>query len=385
MRRVAGKPSSFFSMVIGEITTERVPFYARHDKVLVTDSLDLGCMGYLAILSPASPRDIFFLPHMVGDISAADLSVIKHGDIVSVSGEGEILIVWEMSSHQNSLMLTEACDCLCKMCPQPPQKHDSTPFKAAERTLELLKGKNVGNICLTGGEPTLVPENFLSILRQCHTNSPNAQISILTNAKTFASEKFTKEVASATTANDIFCVSLHSDVDSIHDEIVGRKGSYNETQAGIYNLAKNRIGIEIRHVISKLNYERLSEFAEHMYRYFPFCYHYAFMSMEVHGLASKNAELVYVDPIEYREHLRKAVLILHKRGLHVSIYNTPLCLCHEDVRRFSRASISAWKNIWADVCAMCSAQEVCCGFFSTSIMPISPHIAPICGPPGDAL
>ena len=364
-------------MVIGEVTTARVPFYARHDKVLVTDSLDLGCMGYLAILSPAPPRSRFFLPHMVGDICAEDLTAIKHGDLVSVSGEGEILIVWEMGSHQNSLMLTEACNCLCMMCPQPPKKHDPVLFKAAERTLELLKGKDIGNICLTGGEPTLLFEHFLSILRKCHVHNPNAQVSILTNAKIFASEKRAKELASASTTNDIFCVSLHSDIDSIHDEIVGRQGSYNETQAGIYNLAKNRINIEIRHVITKLNYERLLEFAEHMYRYFPFCCHYAFMSMELHGIANKNIEHVYVDPIAYREQLRKAVLALHKRGLHVSIYNTPLCLCHEDVRSFSRASISAWKNIFADACAMCSAKEACCGLFHTSAIPISLHITPI--------
>jgi len=99
--------------------------------------------------------------------------------------------------------------------------------------------------------------------------------------------------------------------------------------------------------------------------------------MEIHGIACENIEAIYVDPYDYKEQLRKAVLALHRRGLHVSIYNTPLCICHEDVRRFSRASISAWKNIWADTCAICLAKETCCGFFSTSVMPISTHITPI--------
>lgn len=364
-------------MAIGEVTTERLPFYARHDKVLVTEKLDLGCMGYLAILSPAPPQGKFFLPHMVGDICAEDLAAIKHGDIVSVSGDGEILVVWETGSHQNSLMLTESCNCLCKMCPQPPQKHDPALSTAAIRTLDLLKGKSVGNICITGGEPTLIPENFLSILRKCHEEHPEAQVSILTNAKKFASEPFAKKVASAATENDLFCVSLHSDIDSIHDDIVGRRGSYNETQEGIYNLARNQCRIEIRHVITRDNHTRLLEFAEHMYRYFPFCSHYAFMSMETHGIARENIEHVYIDTIEYKEQLRKAVLALHMRGLHVSIYNTPLCLCHEDVRPFSRASISSWKNVWGETCAACSVKDACCGFFSTSAIPISSHVNPI--------
>jgi len=364
-------------MVIGEATTEKVPFYARHDKILITDKLDMGCMGYLAILLSAPTQGSFFLPHTVGDLCAEDLSAIKNGDIVSVSGDGEIFVFWETGSRQNSLMLTESCNCLCMMCPQPPQKHDPALFRAALRTLDLLKGKHVGNICITGGEPTLVPENFLSILQKCHQDHPNAQVTILTNAKKFASTSFTKEVASVATANDLFCVSLHSDIDSIHDEIVGKHGSYVETQKGIYNLAKNQINIEVRHVITKKNYTRLHEFADHMYRYFPFCYHYAFMTMEIHGLASENIEYIYIDPDEYKDQLRKAVLFLHKRCLNVSIYNTPLCLCHEDVRMFSRKSISTWKNIWNNECIMCSSKDTCCGFFSTSTIPISNHIIPI--------
>lgn len=377
MRSITGQSSSAFDMVVGEVTTERLPFYARHDKILITQQFDLGCMGYLAILSPELPRNTFFLPHAVGGICNEDFSTIAHGDIVSVSGSGEVNVVWEINSHQNSLMLTEACNCRCQMCPQPTQKHDPALFQAALRTLTLLKGKEIKNICITGGEPTLHTENFLSALRKCHADHPSAQINILTNAKKIADEGFAQRVASASTVNDIFCVSLHSDIDSIHDDIVGRRGSYAETQRGIYNLAKSHISIEIRHVITKANYNRLLEFAEHMYRYFPFCVHYAFMTMEMHGVASENADSVYIDPMEYQEQLRKAVLSLHKRGLHVSIYNTPLCYCHEDVRPFSRASISSWKNIWLDACAACAVKNNCSGFFSTSSIPLSNRVFPI--------
>lgn len=377
MRKITGQSSSFFTTIIGEVTTERVPFYARHDKVLVTDKIDRGCMGYLAILSPAPPQNNFFLPQIVGGICAEDIPMVKHGDIVSVSGNGEILVLWETDSQQNSLMLTEACNCLCRMCPQPPQKHDPALFQVALRTLQLLKGKRVEHICITGGEPTLFPDNFLAILSKCHADHPDANISVLTNAKKFSDETLTKAIASAVSSKDMFCVSLHSDIGSVHDEIVGRRNSYNETQEGIYNMAKNRIPVEIRHVITKLNYTRLPEFAEHMYRYFPFCSHYAFMSIEVHGLASENVESIYIDPGEYKELLRKAVLALNKRGLNVSIYNTPLCLCHEDVRSFSRRSISSWKNIWLDACSDCSVKEKCCGFFSTSAIKFSHCISPI--------
>lgn len=376
MFRIVGQASSPFAAVIGEITTERVPFYDRHDRILLTNKIDMGCTGYLAVFSTAPPENKFFLPYMVGKINGDDMVHLKHGDIASVSGTGEVFILWEKDSQQNSLMLTEACNCRCIMCPQPPKKHDPALFNVAVRTLDLLKGKSVANICITGGEPTIISDSFLKILYRCHTEHPKAQISILTNAKKFSDSVFAREVAKLSQGNDIFCVSLHSDIAEIHDNIVGVPGSYDETSAGVYNLARYCIPVEIRHVVTKQNYTRLCEFSEHMYRYFPFCAHYALMSMEICGLANDNMDSIYIDPADYKSELRKATLALYKRGLHVSIYNTPLCLCHEDIRVFSRQSISSWKNIHIDECSTCKEKDNCCGFFSTSSVRSS-HIAPI--------
>ena len=376
MLRIVGQSSTSFKTVIGEVTTQRVPFYERHNRVLLTDKIDMGCMGYLALISSAHSENKFFLPHMVGDISNNDMPLFKQGDIVSIADTGEILFLWEKDSTQNSLMLTEACNCRCIMCPQPPKKHDPALFTAAIRVLDLLKGKSVSNICITGGEPTVLADNFFKILHRCHTEHPEAQVSILTNAKKFSDATFAKELSKLPLGNDIFCVSLHSDIPEIHDDIVGVKGSYDDTQAGIYNLAKYRVPVEIRHVVTKRNYARLPEFAEHMYRYFPFCIHYALMSMEVCGVANDNIDAIYMEPSGYKEELRKAALVLHKRGLHVSVYNTPLCLCHEDIRSFSRQSISSWKNSFVDECSTCKKQNECCGFFSTSSV-LSSHISPI--------
>lgn len=319
MLRVVGQPSSNFAAIIGEVTTRRLPFYERHDKVLFTDKIDMGCVGYLAILTAASAENKFILPHMIGGISSNDSPLFKHGDIVSVSGTGEVLVLWEKDSDQNSLMLTEACNCCCVICPQPPKKHDPALVKAAHRILDLLKTRPVANICMTGGEPTIVADDFLNLLHRCHVEHPAAQINILTNAK---------------------------------------------------------LPVEIRHVVTRQNYRRLPEFAEHMYRYFPFCAHYALMSMEVCGTANVNVDSVYIDPVEYKLEMRKAALALHKRGLHVSVYNTPLCLCHEDIRAFSRQSISSWKNNFVEECSTCRGRDECCGFFSTSSVR-SNHISPI--------
>jgi His-Xaa-Ser system radical SAM maturase HxsC len=371
-----GEAVAAFPPIIGEICAERVPFYKRHDKILVSNDIDMGCLGYAAIITTQKPYKSSILPHIVGGISETDLAEIKSGDIVSLEDTGSINILWEEASDQNVLLLTEACNCRCKMCPQPPHPHVDQHYMTANRILDLLKRKMVKSFCLTGGEPTIVEDNFINVLSRCHMEHPEACVYILTNGKIFADDDFTQRTALIASIKDLFCVSLHSDIDAIHDDLVGSNGSYVKTQTGIYNLARRNIAIEIRHVITQSNYRRLLEFAGHIYRYFPFCRHIAFMTLELYGLAKDNYDEIYIDPIMYKDELRKAVLALSRRGMNVSIYNTPLCLCHNEVMSFARKSISSWKNNFNQICAPCAQQENCCGFFSTSFKAVSNSLKP---------
>ncbi len=358
-----GKASSAFKTILGCVTKAAKPFYERAKYIYVTDTVDRHCLGYKACITSGNKGNIFS-PDTIFDV--LNTEKINEGDIVRMTNDGLITVLWEMQSQQNALFMTEACNCRCLMCPQPPKQHDTVHYETAKYILDLLKHKEIENICLTGGEPTLKKEAFLEILERCVIEHPRAAISILTNGKTFADKDFVKEIAKTATENVIFCVSLHADIDTLHDEIAGVYDSYRLTQLGIYNLASYGLNIEIRHVVSKLNYQRIYHFAEQMYNYFPFCVHYAFMGMEVCGEAEKNRDRIYIDYLHYMEELEKAVLFLNRRGLQVSVYNIPLCLCGNDVQEFARQSISGWKNIFLPVCERCTKKESCSGFFSTS-------------------
>ena len=115
----------------------------------------------------------------------------------------------------------------------------------------------------------------------------------------------------------------------------------------------------------------LPRIALHLANYIPFCVHYVFMGMEIHGLAIKNFDQINIFPNEYIDYLRNAVLLMQRRGLNVSVYNVPLCMCHKDIWKFAKKSISDWKNIHQMECQKCSVINECCGFFGTSsILPI---------------
>jgi hypothetical protein len=115
-----------------------------------------------------------------------------------------------------------------------------------------------------------------------------------------------------------------------------------------------------------MNYKRLPQLAEYIYFNFPFVYQIAFMQMEPIGNALDNIEKLWIDPIDYNEELENAIKILHYRDLHVSIYNSQLCILSEKMRKFAVKSISEWKNIYVDDCEECILKPDCPGFFASS-------------------
>ena len=245
------------------------------------------------------------------------------------------------------------------------------------RVLKLAEPENTKQIGITGGEPTLAKKQLFCILEYCRDNYPDATISLLSNGKKFSSFEFTKQIAEINHPNLIFCISLCSDTDTEHDRLVGAKGSFYETIAGLHNLALFKQKIELRTVIHRLNYKRLPQLSEFYYRNFPFVIHIALMGMEVTGLCLENIDELWIDPFEYRDILREAIIQNNRRLMNVSIYNIPLCLIDKDVWSFSRQSISPWKNVYLPICDSCGVKDNCCGIFSTSGGWQSKNIKPV--------
>lgn len=362
MKTINGR-SGIASAIHGEVTFQPHPFYRRNRFILVTNTVGIHCLGYKACITLHCKKSFFYPDFFV--VSEESFAELNEGDYVFLL-QDTAKILWDINSNQNSFLLTESCNCACKMCPQPPKKHDEQLFFISEKILDSLRGKTISDIGITGGEPTILGKKFIYFLDRCSKEHPEAHISILTNAKTFSNIDFSLQTMQAASNKTIFCVSLHSDIDTVHDKIVGIQKSHAQTEKGIYNLALAGAKIEIRHVITKMNYKDLERFSEYLYAYFPFAVNYAMMGMEVCGDAKKNIEVIYASPNEYRFELEKAVQFLYRRGLPVSVYNIPLCLCEGSIRIFAKQSISTWKNAYIEKCEKCVMKNKCSGFFTTS-------------------
>ena len=274
---------------------------------------------------------------------------------------------FEIDSNSNVLFVTDQCNNHCVMCCQPPKMRDDIEYYF-KRNVALIKSapKETKNVCITGGEPTLAGDKLFELIHIVREELPDTDIQILSNGRAFTDHSFTHRLKEIGGEKIFVGVPLHSDYAGDHDRIAGIKGAFTETMLGIYNLADEGIPIELRIVINKMNYQRLPLMAEFIFKNLYFVGWTAWMAMEDTGYATKNAQHIWIEPIDYIPLLCRAVKFLFEWDMPTSIFNIPLCLLPDDYHHFAAQSISDWKTKYLDDCDACVLKEKCCGLFATS-------------------
>lgn len=277
---------------------------------------------------------------------------------------------FRIDSNDNTLFTTTRCNNNCIMCCQPPLNNDDIE-ELFERNIAIIDRapKDIPIVGISGGEPTLLGDRLIDLIKHIRQTLPDSDIHILSNGRNFKDIDYTHRVVEAADDKLFVGIPLHSDYYRDHDIIAGAKESYNETMAGIFNLAALGVAIELRIVINKLNYMRLPQMADFIQKNLPFVAWTAFMAMEHIGHAVSNERNIWIEPIDYAYQLEKAVLTLAQWRKEVAVYNVPLCLIPESIHPYAQKSISDWKNKYLPECDQCSLKSKCCGLFATSQKP----------------
>jgi His-Xaa-Ser system radical SAM maturase HxsC len=366
--------------IIGRIVQTETTPEARPDSILLTqflrnDSDYSGYAGILAINEINSIGHFSKLPSALGIIQSEHS--LTNGDVVAIQPSGIVRVLYRPKSIHNDLFVTQRCNSRCIMCSQPPTESDDSDLLAVNLRIIELADKSTTALGITGGEPTLLKEDLLKIIAYCNHHLPHTQLHLLTNGRLLRHEVYARQLAAVAHPNVTVAVPLYSDIDSEHDYIVQARNGFEQTVLGILNLARYKIPIELRVVIHKLNFLRLPQLAEFIYRNLPFACHVALMALEPIGLAATNIQKLWIDPVEYGTQLSAATRFLAMRGINVSIYNHQLCTVPEDVRHFCRQSISDWKMAYLPSCERCFCKSSCGGFFESALpRHHSAHIKP---------
>jgi His-Xaa-Ser system radical SAM maturase HxsC len=363
--------------VIGKVSREPLSLDQRATRILVTakppeNPEDLA--GYSGFLTTAK-----LAPHVRSIPAVSSLTEIDHlrtDDIVVIEpNNGFIRTLYRPDSNHNIIFTTQRCNSNCLMCSQPPQDRDDAEAMA-QRNLQLIRliDSPPRRLVITGGEPTLLGERLFDIIAALRDKFPETYLHMLTNGRIFAWSAFTARLAKLKHPNFMLGIPVYSDDSTIHDYVVQAPGAFDQTVIGLQQLARFGVRVEIRVVLHAITVPRLLHLAEYIYRNLTFAEHIALMGLENIGYAPRNMDKLWIDPHDYQDLLESAVEFLATRGMNVSIYNHQLCVLRKSLWKFSRKSISDWKNLYLDECDSCGVRDDCGGFFKWATKLHSAHI-----------
>jgi His-Xaa-Ser system radical SAM maturase HxsC len=316
----------------------------------------------------------------------SELSYLLAGDIVRVNElAGEMRVLYRRNSRHNVLFFTDRCNSRCLMCSQPPRVVDDGYL--VDDILEAipLMSPDTQELCITGGEPTLLGPKLLDVIRSVKRYLPRTALHMLTNGRLFTETTLARDLAAIDHPNFMLGIPLYSDIASRHDFVVQARGAFDETVRGIMKLKQANHKIEIRFVIHKQTVDRLPHTARFIARNIPFVDQVALMGLEMMGFTKSNLDALWIDPFDYQPALAEAVRELDLSHINVLIYNHQLCVLDKRVWPFARRSISDWKNIYMPECNDCGVRENCGGFFASAILRHSRHIKRLNATPGREL
>lgn len=162
-----------------------------------------------------------------------------------------------------SLRLGYSCNNNCVMCFFTDKLGTfDMSTEEAKKNILLAKKENVGNLLITGGEPTM-RKDFLNLLSYAiELGVPD--IEVQTNGRMFYYREFTQRVAEIE-RGDIrlrFLIPVYGDNEKLHDSITRSSGSFSQTVKGIKNLLGYGQTVFTKTVILKPNYKHIPEIAK---------------------------------------------------------------------------------------------------------------------------
>ncbi len=236
---------------------------------------------------------------------------------------------------------TYICNERCIFCPCSEEgTHDRPSLTYTEicRAIdEAIEKKQIENVCLSGGEPSLHPD-FFDIVK--YISEKNLKFSLLTNAIKLSNPEFVEKLGlCCDLKNADITIAFHSHIPQKHDELTQHKDSFNLSLRGAMNLIEKGAKFSVKNNIVNYTYKDLPDYVDWVYQTFPENVTLLFANIDVNGVALKNKNLVNVHFKESMPFLQAAldkVIEAREKGnkRNVKIFTTPLCLIDPYYWRF---------------------------------------------------
>jgi len=205
---------------------------------------------------------------------------------------------------------------------------------------------------LTGGEPTIMSK-FFRILKYAKEKDPKMNVFIVSNGRMFYYRKFAEKVASIGLKNLKIGIAIYGHDKSTHEAITRIPGSFHQTEKGIKNLLELMIPVELRIIISRLNYKKLEDIARYIARDFRGVNRVVFINMKYTGNA-------YIHRKALAPYAEKAADILMQNRIEVKLFHFPLCVIKREYWNLAKGVTKQESELmFVETCKKCTKKDEC--------------------------
>jgi hypothetical protein len=125
-----------------------------------------------------------------------EMDYLDDGDVLAVELQRPaVRVLYRRNSQHNSFLLTERCNHYCLMCSQPPKDVDDDWIVDELFQAIPLVSPETRSLGFTGGEPTLLGDRFLRLVRDMRDHLPATSLHILSNGRRFVDPQFARAYA----------------------------------------------------------------------------------------------------------------------------------------------------------------------------------------------
>lgn len=298
--------------------------------------------------------------------NAEKLGLCENYDVLFINDIGNGWTHFSNEKDDNPLILTQRCNSNCKMCPTPEGVRKKDNALTIEDNIDSIKyiPNDACHLTITGGEPFLVGERIFDLFQEIKTRLPYTDCLLLTNGRALGYTPFADKLCDTAPRYLVVGIPLHGYNSETHDGITQSYGGFEQTVAGIKNLIYRGFNVELRLVISKLNYQFIDKICEMIVKEFPNTTSVKFMGLEMLGNAAKNVDDVWIPYRTAFEYSKEGIKNLVYNGISVGIYNFPLCAVDRSFHLICQRSISGYKIRYPEKCARCRKMQDCGGLFA---------------------
>lgn len=355
--------------IIGKIIKNKnVEEKESYIQVLDNKNINLYQKGYKGYIFEKKPQNIE-LDRINYCYEIENYETLLNYDVVEIINNKNIRVLYRDDSEDNAIVVTNQCNSNCIMCPDADSIRNTKENPSIKKILEHIRciPDDTEHITITGGEPGILKENLITILKECKEYLPNTDFLLLSNGRVFSNTEFVDKIKENIPLNTRIAIPVYSDSEKIHDEIIRVKGGFKQTIVGIKKLLKRDIDVEIRIVVLKKNYNYLENIAKFIVKEIPKVKMVNIMALEMTGNAYKNREKVWIGFEKVSKNIHQACLILLKAGIITNLYNFPLCNIDQSLFSIAHKSITDYKIKYKEECNKCKVKEKCGGFFNSTI------------------